>query len=150
MKKIIIFICLIISINLSTSAIAARYSTYILVNKHEQGSMGDIYIDYTICNDYLEKNPSCTSHKNELISPEYPFKVDLNSESDVVYIWKSSTYVYGGQRIAADYSRKVINEDKKQILISNCLSTNGTMVIMDTYQTRKLIGCHSVIIGNEG
>lgn len=146
MKKTTKFIFTILSISFSTMTIASQYSTYI-VNNNSDHKDNSIFIDYTICSDVLENNPICSAHEKRHIFLGSPEKFDFKSQKEVLYIWQASTYVYGGDFIENDYSKDVQGPNKELLHVSGCATTNRKLIVLDTYKTRKIIGCQIVISG---
>lgn len=124
----------------SITVMASPYSVYI-VNKDKNNGDHDILIDYTICNDVLEKNPVCTQHSNVRIMNLYPEKIELKNKNDVLYVWKASTYEFNGQFIENDYSKIMGDPDKPTLVTSDCAAGNRQLLALDTYGTRRIIGC---------
>ena len=137
----------ILYLSLSTMALSSPHITYIANDDSERGGSEDILIDYTICSDTLEKNPTCSNHAKIRVSRINPEKIEFKSEKEVLYIWRASTYVFGGKFIETDYSRDLKSSDNKSLQISNCATTNRKLIVLDTYRTRNIIGCQIIISG---
>ena len=131
----------LIVISLSTMTFATQYSTYIINTDDERGGSEDITIDYTICSNALAKNPTCSEHISQRISWNSPHKITLNSQTEVLYIWRASKYVFGGSYIESNYTRELQGTNEKPLTISNCAATSSNMITLNSYNTRDRIGC---------
>lgn len=138
LKKIIL--SSIVCASLPAFAFASPYSAQI-VNK-DQGS--ELYsVDYTVCSDYLEKNPTCSEHKQAKLDPSGSLSIDLNSEKDVVYVWSLSSSHWDGP--SSDYSKEVDTNINK-LKISGCVATSDKMIVLNSFGTQK-VACDMIFVG---
>lgn len=137
-------IAAIFSFGVPALAASAEYSTYIINNDHEFDGSQDIAIDYTICSDLLEKNPTCTTHLSTRILNVTPEKIKFKNESDILYIWKASKYAFGGRFIESNYSVNTQTSNKTTLTTSECKATSKNMIVLNSYDTRERVGCQVV------
>lgn len=145
LKKLIIIIATIFLFGTPALAAPAEYSTYIINNDHEYDGSQDIAIDYTICSDVLENNPTCTAHLSTRILNYTPEKIKFKNESDVLYIWKASKYTFGGRFIESNYSVNTQTSNGTISATSRCKATSKNMIVLNSYDTRERVGCQIVL-----
>lgn len=141
MKKVLPKLFLLICLTYSAASSASQYSTSI-VN-------GDSYtsqymkIDYTICSDKLENNPTCSKHTSVTLFHQKPLYIDLQNQKEVVYVWYAQLGDLGYSR--SNFAREMQISDKS-IVTSDCAAEGSKFIVLDTHATNR-IGCQSLVAG---
>jgi hypothetical protein len=141
MRKPILNVLLFISLSYSVASSASQYSTSIV--NSDSYTTQYMKIDYTICNDKLENNPTCSKHTSVTLFHNKPLYIDLQNQKEVVYVWYAQVGDLGYSR--SNFKREIKMSDKS-IITSDCAAEGNNFIVLDTHATDR-IGCQSLVAG---
>lgn len=137
MKKIIFFLTVLV---FSGTAFSASTDAWL---SSEYRASTRIY--YTICNDVMENNPSCSEERTLSIGPHMTMVFGLDAETDRVYIWKA-VQEERGNALKIDFTRKIESKGNS-INSSDCVIQPGKILVIDRASSADLITCAIKVSG---